>query len=61
MKYDTYWYQASTSCDPLQILALIDNTILAQTEDQYPFATFYEQECSVYSFSQEHFEKRSMV
>jgi hypothetical protein len=31
---------------------LIEKTILAQTEDQYPFATVYEQEISIYSFNQ---------
>ena len=51
IKYDIDWYQGSISYKPLQLLALIDKTILAQTEDQYPFSTVNEQECSVYSFS----------
>ena len=38
--------------DHLQILTLIKKTALAQTEDQYPFSTVYEQERSIYSFSQ---------
>ena len=32
---------------------LIERVILAQTEDQYPFATIYDQEQSLYSFRQE--------
>ena len=39
MKYDPDWDQASTSYDPLQLLALIGKTVLDQNEDQYPFAT----------------------
>ena len=52
MKYDAYWDNTSMSYDPLRILALIDKTVLAQTEHQYPFGTVYEQECSINSFSQ---------
>ena len=47
MKYDPDWDKASTSYDPLQLLALINNTVLAQTKDHYPFVTVYEQERSV--------------
>jgi hypothetical protein len=36
----------------LTLFKLIEKTILAQTEDQYPFATVYEQEISIYSFNQ---------
>ena len=43
MKYDPDWDNPSTSYDPLQVLVLIEKTVLAQTEDQYPFATVYEQ------------------
>ena len=32
---------------------LIEKTILAQTEDQYPFATIYDQELAFYSFRQD--------
>jgi hypothetical protein len=32
---------------------LIERTLLAQTEDQYPFATVYDQELSFYSFRKE--------
>jgi hypothetical protein len=52
MKHGTDWTTASTSYNPLTLFALIEKTILAQTEDQYPYATVYEQECTLYSFSQ---------
>jgi hypothetical protein len=52
MKDDTDWTLASESYDPLTLLRLIEKTILAQTEDQYPYATVYEQECTLYSFTQ---------
>ena len=32
---------------------MIEKTILAQTEDQYPFATVYDQEVAFYSFKQD--------
>ena len=44
MKHDLGWDIAITSYDPLKFMALIEKTILAQTENQYPFATMYEQE-----------------
>jgi hypothetical protein len=44
MKQDTDWLTVSTSYDPLALYRLIEKTILAQTEDQYPFATVYAQE-----------------
>jgi hypothetical protein len=43
MKQDTEWSVVSTSYDPLMLYRLIERTILAQTEDQYPFATVYDQ------------------
>jgi len=52
MKHDPDWSAASASCDPLTLCCLIEKTILAQTEDQCPFATVYEQECALYSFNQ---------
>jgi hypothetical protein len=52
MKHDPDWTSASESYDPLTLLRLIEKTILAQTEDQYPYATVYEQECALYSFQQ---------
>jgi hypothetical protein len=53
MKQDTEWTNVSTSYDPLTLYRLIERTVLAQTEDQYPFATVYDQELSFYSFRQE--------
>jgi hypothetical protein len=53
MKQDTDWAVVSTSYDPLTIYRLIERTILAQTEDQYPFSTVYDQEFSFYLFKQE--------
>jgi hypothetical protein len=53
MKQDTEWTNARTYYDPLTLYCLIERTILAQTEDQYPFATVYDQELSFYSFRQE--------
>jgi hypothetical protein len=52
MKHDPDWTTASESYDPLTLFKLIEKTVLAQTEDQYPFATVYEQECTLYSFAQ---------
>ena len=34
-------------------MALIDNTIFFQTEDQYPFAIVYKQEVEFWSFHQQ--------
>jgi hypothetical protein len=53
MKQDTDWAVVSTSYDPLTLYRLIEQTILSKTEDQYPFATVYDQELSFYSFKQE--------
>jgi hypothetical protein len=53
MKQDTDWNTVSTSYDPLTLYRLIEKTVLAQTEDQYPFATVYDQELGFYSFKQE--------
>jgi hypothetical protein len=53
MKQDTQWTTVSVSYDPLTLYRLIKKTIHAQTEDQYPFATVYEQELSFYSFRQD--------
>jgi hypothetical protein len=53
MKQDMYWAVVSKSYDPLTLYCLIERTMLAQTEDQYPFATVYDQELSLYSFKQE--------
>ncbi len=53
MKQDTDWESVSKSYNPLDLYRLIEKTTLAQTEDQYPFATVYEQEFGFYSFRQE--------
>lgn len=53
MKRDADWKTVSTSYDPLLLYRLIERTILAQTEDQYPFATVYDQEQGFYSFRQD--------
>jgi hypothetical protein len=53
MKHDPDWTITSESYDPLTLLRLIEKTIIAQTEDQYPFATVYEQVCALYSFNQQ--------
>jgi hypothetical protein len=44
---------ASTSYNPSELYRLIEKTTLAQMEDQYPFATVYDQELGFYSFWQE--------
>jgi hypothetical protein len=43
MKQDTDWNTVSKSYDPLTLHRLIERTVLAQTEDQYPFASVYDQ------------------
>jgi hypothetical protein len=53
MDQDTYWNTVSISYDPLTLYQLVERTVLAQTEDQYPFATVYAQELSLYSFNQD--------
>jgi hypothetical protein len=53
MKQDTDWNTVSISYDPLTLYQLIKRTVLAQTEDQYPFATVYDQQLSFYSFKQD--------
>jgi hypothetical protein len=53
MNQDTEWTNVSTSYDPLNLYRLIERTVLSQTEDQYPFATMYDQELSFYSFRQD--------
>jgi hypothetical protein len=53
MKQDTDWNTVIISYDPLTLYRLIERTVLAQTEDQYPFATVYDQELSFYSFKQD--------
>jgi hypothetical protein len=53
MKQDADWNAASTSNDPLDLYQLIKKMMLAQMEDQYSFATVYDQELGFFSFWQE--------
>ena len=53
MKQDTECNVVSTSYVPLTLYRLIENTVLGQTEDQYPFATVYNQELGFYAFRQD--------
>jgi hypothetical protein len=53
MKQDPDWNAVSISYDPLTLYRLIEKIILAQTEDQYPFATVYEQEIGLNAFKQD--------
>jgi hypothetical protein len=53
LKQDTDWTTVSTSYNPLTLYRLIEKTTLAQTEDQYPFATVYDQEQAFYAFRQD--------
>jgi len=53
MKHDSEWSKTSESYDPLTLMKLIKKTILSQTKEQYPFATIYKQEATLYLFSQQ--------
>jgi hypothetical protein len=53
MKQDTDCVVVSTSNDPLTLYRLIERTTLAQTKDQYQFATVHDQYLSFYLFKQE--------
>ena len=52
MKQDVMWTTVETSYDLLQLVSIIEKMVLAQTEDQYPFAIVYEQELLIYGFLQ---------
>ena len=52
MKQGTEWNVFSTSYGPLTLYRLIEKTVLGKTEDQYPFATVYNQELGFYAFRQ---------
>lgn len=52
MKYDKDWDAVSVSYSPLLLMNMIERIVLAQTEDQFPFATVYEQECALLGFHQ---------
>jgi hypothetical protein len=53
MKQDMDWNTVSISYDTLTLYRLIERALLAQTEDQNPFATVYYQEHSFYLFKQD--------
>jgi hypothetical protein len=53
MKQDTDWNTMSISYDPLTLYRFIERTVLAQTEDQYPFSTVYDHDLSYYLFKQD--------
>ncbi len=53
LKQEATWDVVSVSYDPFTMYRLIEKTILAQTEDQYPFATVYDQEQGFYTFRQD--------
>ena len=53
MKQDTEWNVVSTSYEPRTLYRLVEKTVLGQTEDQYPFATVYNQELGFYAFRQD--------
>jgi hypothetical protein len=54
---DTDWTIVKTAQDTIQLYRLIEKTVLAQTEDQYPCATVYNQEMSLYVSWQETMSK----
>ena len=51
-KQENVWQTTSSYYDPLSLIDMIDKTVLAQTEDQYPFTTVYGQELLLYGFHQ---------
>jgi hypothetical protein len=57
MKQDTDFNTVSISYYPLTLYRLIERTVLPQTEEQYPFATVYDQELSFYPFKQDKLSK----
>jgi hypothetical protein len=53
MNQDMDWNTVSISYDPLTLYRLMEMTVPAETEDQYQFATVYDQELSFYLFKQD--------
>jgi hypothetical protein len=53
MRKDKDWEDTSVSYDPLALYELIEKTILEQNGNQYPCATVYDHECSMYGFQQQ--------
>jgi hypothetical protein len=52
MKQDASWLTVSMSDDPLELYKLIEQVVLKQTEDQYPFAAVHEQNLAVLNTKQ---------
>ena len=53
MNQDTEWNVVRNSYEPLTLYRRIEKNVLGQTEDQYPFATVYNQELGFYAFIQD--------
>ena len=52
IKHDTNQDNTSESYNPLTLLKLIEETILAHNKDQYFYAKLYNQQCALYNFHQ---------
>jgi Reverse transcriptase (RNA-dependent DNA polymerase) len=52
LKHDPGYSDVMDSCDPLKLKSLIEKIILAQSEDQYPYATYFEQDKILVGFQQ---------
>ena len=52
MKQDISWDTVRASYNPIVLYKLITKTVLAQTEDQYPIKTVYDQMVSLFRFRQ---------
>ncbi len=52
MKQAPEWTITSQSMDPLLLMSLIEKTVLAQTQDQYPYATICSQLRQIFEFQQ---------
>ena len=52
MKQDASWLTVSMSDDPLELYKLIEQVVLKQTEDQYPFAAVHEQNLAILNTKQ---------
>jgi hypothetical protein len=52
MKHDPTYTSVMDSCDPLKLKKLIEKIILSQSDDQYSYATFFEQNKILVGFHQ---------
>ena len=52
MKQDSDYDKTMQQCDPLALKDLIEKTVLSQSDSQYSYMTFYEQERSLLSLTQ---------